>query len=67
MNIFNFNLVTNVIQNVYFHFQILIRSGFQWTNSHSVEVPLQIPKFQIPNSKLAGFPFKKYERTLHGI
>ena len=25
------------------HFQILIRSRFQWTNSHSVEVPLQIP------------------------
>ena len=32
------------------HFQILIRSRFQWTNSHSVEVPLQIPKFQIPNN-----------------
>ena len=25
------------------HFQIPIRSRFQWTNSHSVEVPLQIP------------------------
>ena len=25
------------------HFQILIRSRFQWTNSHYVEVPLQIP------------------------
>ena len=25
------------------HFQILIQSRFQWTNSHSVEVPLQIP------------------------
>ena len=24
-------------------FQILIRSRFQWTNSHYVEVPLQIP------------------------
>ena len=24
------------------HFQILIRSRFQWTNSHYVEVPLQI-------------------------
>ena len=24
------------------HFQILIRSRFQWTNSHSVEVPLHI-------------------------
>ena len=25
------------------HFQILIRSRIQWTKSHSVEVPLQIP------------------------
>ena len=25
------------------HFQIPIRSGFQWTNSHSVEVPLKFP------------------------
>ena len=28
------------------HFRILIRSRFQWTNSHYVEVPLQIPQFQ---------------------
>ena len=29
------------------HFQILIRSRIQWTNSHSVEVPLE--NFKIPN------------------
>ena len=27
------------------HFQILIQSSYQWTNSHSVEVPLQIILF----------------------
>ena len=25
------------------HFQIPVRSRFQWTNSHSLEVPLEIP------------------------
>ena len=34
------------------HFQILIRSRFQWTNSHYVEVPLQIRIITIINNKL---------------
>ena len=37
------------------HFQILIRSRIQWTNSHSVEVPLENSKIQKnSNSKING-------------